>query len=230
MKEEVKKKNIHAGHRERVKTRFDMEGLDNFSDHQILEFLLFYAIPQKDTNELAHNLLSTFGSISSVLDARPHELEKIVGKGATRLLKLILPVTKRYYLDRENYAKTYNTTKSIGQLAVSYFMGETVEKTILMCFDTKMKLLNLSLLAEGSVCSCDVNFRLLCETALKYNATTVVLAHNHPAGIALPSRDDITVSHGIKELLDNLDILLYDHIVVGNRDFVSLRDSRLLDD
>lgn len=226
--EKVKKKNIHAGHRERVKARFDASGLEDFSDHQILEFLLFYAIPQRDTNEMAHKLLNEFGSLSGVFDAKVHEIEKIVGKGGARLIKLIMPIAKRYYLDRENYAKVFTSPSDIGNYVVNYFIGETFEKIILLCFDAKLKLLNVTQIAEGNVSSCNINNRLVCETALKYNASMVVLAHNHPGGIALPSREDMMLTKELSEFLDTLDIELFDHIVVGNRDFVSFRDSNMM--
>ncbi len=226
--EKVKKKNIHAGHRERVKARFDASGLEDFSDHQILEFLLFYAIPQRDTNEMAHKLLNEFGSLSGVFDAKVHEIEKIVGKGGARLIKLIMPIAKRYYLDRENYAKVFTSPSDIGNYVVNYFIGETFEKIILLCFDAKLKLLNVTQIAEGNVSSCNINNRLVCETALKYNASMVVLAHNHPGGIALPSREDMMLTKDLSEFLDTLDIELFDHIVVGNRDFVSFRDSNMM--
>ncbi len=228
--EKTKKKNIHAGHRERVKARFDASGLDDFTDHQILEFLLFYAIPQRDTNEMAHNLLNEFGSISAVFDARVHQLEKLVGKSAARLIKLIMPIAKRYYLDRENYSKVFTSPSDIGRYVVNYFIGDTHEKIILLCFDAKLKLLNITQIAEGNVSSCDINNRLICETVLKYNASSVVLAHNHPGGVALPSREDMMVTDVLNRLLEKLDIYLYDHIVVGNRDFVSFRDSGMLRD
>ena len=137
-------KNIHAGHRERVKSRFEKEGLTHFSEHNVLELLLFYAIPQKDTNELAHKLLSRFGTLSAVFDAKQQELEKIVGKSAARLIKLVIPVARRYFLDRENYCRTFDTIESIGEYCVNYFMGKEEESAIVLSFDSKMKLLNVS--------------------------------------------------------------------------------------
>ena len=223
-----KSKNIHAGHRQRVKERFDKEGLGAFADHAVLEFLLFYAIPQRDTNELAHTLLANFGSLSGVFDAKDYELERFVGKNAARLIKLILPISKRYYIDRENFSKILSTTKEVGAYARNYFVGDNEEKIILMSFDSKMKLLNVSQIAEGSVNSCEIDYRLLCEVALRNNASIVALAHNHPGGIALPSPEDVSATKYLAELLENLQITLFDHIIVGNRDFVSMRDSGII--
>jgi DNA repair protein RadC len=177
---------------------------------------------------MAHKLLNEFGSLSGVFDAKVHEIEKIVGKGGARLIKLIMPIAKRYYLDRENYAKVFTSPSDIGNYVVNYFIGETFEKIILLCFDAKLKLLNVTQIAEGNVSSCNINNRLVCETALKYNASMVVLAHNHPGGIALPSREDMMLTKDLSEFLDTLDIELFDHIVVGNRDFVSFRDSNMM--
>ncbi len=222
-----KAKNIHAGHRERVKKRFDTEGLDHFSEHNVLELLLFFAIPQKDTNELAHELLSHFGTLSAVFDAKPQELAKIVGKNAARLIKLVLPVARKYFLDRENYTRTFNKVEDIGEFCVNYFMGRDDECAVLLCFDCKMKLLAIVTVAEGSVNECKIDHRKICETALLHNASVIALAHNHPSGSANPSDADYFSTNTLKDILDGLNITFADHIVVANRDYYSFTNSKL---
>ena len=228
VKKTEKPTNVHAGHRERVKSRFDKEGLNSFSEHNVLELLLFYAIPQKDTNELAHKLLTHFGSISAVFDAKSVELEKIVGKNAARLIKLVIPVARRYFLDRENYCRTFDSIESVAEYCVNYFIGKEDESVVLLCFDNKMKLLNVSTIAEGTVNECDIDHRKICQVALAYNASVIAISHNHPSGITMPSSADFRATDTLRKILDSLNITLLDHIIVANRDYFSFQQSKII--
>ncbi len=220
----------HTGHRDRLRTRFLSNGLDTFQDHEVLELLLFYALPRKDTNELARILLQHFGSISAVLDAPLSELKEVggIGENAAILLHLIAPLSRRYQLSRSEKGICLTTTQACGDFLMPYFFGATEEMVYILCMDAKCKVLTCRLLHTGSVNSAAVPLRKAAEIAIGCNASSVVLAHNHPSGLALPSHADISTTLQLKTTLEALDIKLIDHIVVAENDFVSMADNGML--
>lgn len=215
---------IHKGHRDRLKKRFLEDGLDSFTDIQVLELLLFYVIPRKDTNPIAHALLERFGTLSQVLEASVEELKKVDGIGhETAVFLHLIPAAGRYYMvDKAMQSKVLNTLEQCGRYLMPYFFGRQVETVFLLCMDAKCKVLCCKEVGEGSVNSAGISVRKIVETALAANATTVVLAHNHPSGIALPSAEDIQTTRRVAAALRSVDIQLVDHIVVADDDYVSM--------
>jgi DNA repair protein RadC len=218
---------IHDGHRQRLKNRFLREGLDNFEELYVLELLLYYCIPRVDTNPIAHALLDRFGSIAGVFSATPEELEKVPGMGrnSATFLALIPQVGRYYQIKRNETGHILRTTEQCGRYMVPYFYGRENETVFLLCLDAKCKVLCCKLVGEGSVNSANIPIRRVVELALNANATTVVLAHNHPSGLALPSADDIQTTLRLAKAMDAVEITLADHIVVADNDFVSLAQS-----
>lgn len=219
---------IHDGHRQRLKQRFRKEGLDNFDDLYVLELLLFYCIPRADTNPLAHRLLDHFGSLTAILDASPEELEKVegIGANASTFLSLITQVGRYYQVRRAEAGKILSRIEDCGDYLKSYFVGRDRETVFVLCLDAKCKVICCKLVGEGSVNSANVPIRRVVEIALASNATTVVLAHNHPSGLAIPSADDIQTTYCVATALQAVEITLADHIVVSNEDYVSMVQSR----
>ena len=218
---------IHKGHRDRLKQRFLEEGLDNFTDIQVLELLLFYAIPQKDTNPIAHALLDRFGSLSRVLEADVEELKKVPGisdQSAT-LLALVTELCRYYQVDCSQRMEVLTTLDACGAYLVPRFFGRNNETVFLLCLDAKCKVLCCKEVGEGSVNSASISIRKIVETALSANATTVVLAHNHPSGVALPSAEDVQTTRRIAAALSAVEVHLADHIVVAEGDYVSMVQS-----
>lgn len=224
-----RKRNVHKGHRQRLKERFLRHGLDNFEEHQVLELLLFYGIPQRDTNEMAHDLLNRFGSLSRVLEATPEELAEIpyVGDNVSTLFKLITAVSRYYQVSVAQREKILVTIEDCGRYLVPFFYGRQQETVFLLCLDAKCKVLACEKVGQGGVNSAGVSARHVVETALKFNATSVILAHNHPSGLALPSKDDVRTTCRIAVALDGVDVELTDHIVVADEDWVSMAQSGL---
>ena len=218
---------IHKGHRERLKQRFLEEGLDNFTDIQVLELLLFYSIQRKDTNPIAHALLDHFGSLSRVLEAPIEELQKVpqITEHSAVLLKLVTELARYYQVDSAQQTEILTTLEDCGKYLVPRFFGRTKETVFLLCLDAKCKVLCCKELGEGSVNSASISVRKVVETALSSNATTVVLAHNHPSGIAVPSNEDIQTTQRIAAALNAVEIYLADHIVVADGDYVSMVQS-----
>lgn len=218
---------VHDGHRERLKERFRSEGLDGFTEVQVLELLLFYSVPRKDTNEIAHALLEKFGTLAQVLDANPADLEKVPGMGSSSalFLKLLSAAGRRYQISRTERATILRTLEQCGAYLQPRFFGRKHEAVFLLCLDAKCKVLACKQVGEGSVNSAGVPIRRIVETALSANATMVVLAHNHPSGLALPSADDIQTTKRLAVALDTVEITLIDHLVFSDDDYVSMAQS-----
>ena len=218
---------IHAGHRNRMKERFCNEGLDNFEEHQVLELLLFYCIPRVDTNPIAHALLDRFGSLAQVMEAPVEELEKVqgIGHNAAVFLSLVTAAGRYYQINSAMRNVMINSVEECGKYLLPFFYGKRNEIVYLLCLDAKCKVLCCKEIGEGSVNSAGVPIRRIVEMALAANATTVVLAHNHPSGLAVPSEADVLTTRRIAAALATVEIGLIDHIVVADNDFVSMTQS-----
>lgn len=221
----------HCGHRERIKQKFVEKGLDSFSPHEILEILLYYSIPRKNTNDIAHNLINEFGSLSSVFEAPMEELQKINGisENTAIFLKLIPEVCRHYYSDKCNGHDEIITLDVAGEILLRKFIGRVDEAVVLMLLDNKGKLLFCDVVSEGTVNCSQVYIRQIVALALKHNATVAILAHNHPSGIALPSKNDIDTTIAVGNALKLVDVKLIDHLIIADGDYVSLAADKLDD-
>ncbi len=218
---------IHDGHRQRLKDRFLEEGLDNFTQVQVLELLLFYCIPRQDTNPIAHALMDHFETLAQVLEAPVEELEKVPGMGrsSAAFLHLMAHTSRYYQVNRTMQSKILTTIEQCGAYLCPFFVGRPNETVFLLCLDSKCKVLCCKQIGEGSVNSAAVPIRRIVQTALAANASSVVLAHNHPSGLALPSKEDVATTQRLGTALDAVEITLIDHIIVADDDFVSLAQS-----
>lgn len=218
---------IHDGHRARLRKRFKEEGLDGFSEIQALELALFYAISRKDTNPIAHALLDHFGGLAQVLEAPVEELCKVpgVGENTAVYLHLITELGRFYMVSRTAQTKVLTTLEQCAEYMLPFFFGRRVETVFLLCLDAKCKVLCCKEVAEGSVNTAGISVRKVVETALGANATSVVLAHNHPSGVAVPSGEDVQTTRRIAAALSAVEVHLVDHIVVADEDYVSMTQS-----
>jgi len=217
---------LHDGHRKRLKSRFQKEGLDHFENHQVLELLLFYCLPRQDTNPIAHRLLDRFGSVTGVLHALPSELKKVegVGDNVVQFLHMVRDVNRYCGMERSKEI-VLDKLRLCSDFLVPYFDDKRNEMVYLLCLDAKRKVISCKLVGEGSVNSAGVPIRRIVEMALGEGATTVVLAHNHPSGIAIPSAEDRATTMRLARALSAVEITLADHIVVADGDAVSMVDS-----
>ncbi|MGL5972123.1 MAG: JAB domain-containing protein [Oscillospiraceae bacterium] len=223
-------KNLHQGHRERLKNRFLKTGLSSFEDHNVLEVLLFYSIPRKDTNKIAHQLINRFGSLSAVFDAPIEELTKIKGitHNSAVLIKIIPSLSSVYMSDKIEIGSILNTTEKMGEFLKPLYIDKTTECVYAICLDSKLKVIKYELLFEGSINAVSITNRRVVEFAALNKASVLVISHNHPNGIAIPSQADIMTTEKIKNALALIEVELLDHIIVADNDFVSLSDSRML--
>ena len=221
---------VHEGHRARRKKQFREHGLDAFADHEVLELLLYYAVPRQDTNPIAHQLMEKFGSLDAVFSADAESLAEVdgVGENAATLLTLIYPLLRRVRVSSGANEIVLSDAEQAGRYFLDLFFGEKEEKLYEACLDGKGRLLACHLIAEGGIDSVPLNMRKIVENALKCGASSVLLSHNHPSGVALPSPDDNATTLAVFDALRTVGIALADHIIVADDDFVSLRHNGLL--
>ena len=210
-------------------TRRFLRGVpDAMTDAELLELLLRFSTD--DAKELTERILAQCPNIAAVIEADADTLRSIEGidEESVLLLRLVPELHRRYFLSRSRDEKRLTTSADFGRFLLPYFYGARDEMVYLLLLDAAGKVLNCRMLGHGSVNSANVPARRMVQEALTCNASAVVLAHNHPSGIAIPSREDIQLTHRLKEAFDVLDIMLIDHIVVADDDYVSLRDSGYL--
>lgn len=221
---------VHDGHRDRMKRRLLEQGLDGFDDHQVLELLLFYALPRIDTNPLAHELLAHFGSLQAVFEAPAEELKKVkgIGENSLTLLKLIPEASRRYTMSANQFDNILDSSEKAGKYLAARFMYERDEVVIVICLDAKCKVICCRELFRGVANSAEISIRKIAELALAKNATSIIISHNHTSGVALPSVEDERTTKKLSSVLASMGITLADHIIVADDDFVSMADSGLL--
>lgn len=228
----IAKKSPHAGHRQRVIDKFINYGLDSFCEHEVLELILFFAIPRSDTNKLAHEILSKMGSLENVFEATADDLIQIpgVGKNTATLLSLLRAVweykntklhDKRVYL-RDSF--------QIGMFCQKYFSEHVEESAIMLSLDSNGKLKHLSTISKGTVNQTPVYMSKILKDALSLNAAAVVIAHNHPGGTPQPSTQDKIMTKKIYDVLKEVNIYLLDHIICSESFFSSLRERGMFDE
>lgn len=222
---------IHDGHRAKMRRRFESGGLEHFADHEALELLLFYAIPRRDTNPIAHALMERYGSLTAVLNAPIEDLVKVdgIGENAAVLLRLVGQMELKARQADSESARPITSAEAAGQYLLDRFCGAQHELAYQLCIDRKGKLLTCKRLTEGTDSYVEMDVRRIVENALLSSASGVIIAHNHPSGIALPSADDIAATQRVKDALSTIGVQLIDHIIVADGDFVSLTQSGYLE-
>ena len=212
---------LHDGHRQRLKNKFLENGFQGFEPHNILELLLFYSIPRKDTNEIAHKLINHFGSLKDVFDASFDELIQIDGikESSATLIKMVPQIASRYASDSLRETTVYDTANKIGEYFVNKYFGEQREIVYVMLLNNKFELLTVAKIHEGSVNSTYVSARKILDLVVKHNASMVVLVHNHPNGTVCPSNDDIETTANLMAAFNAFDIRLIEHFVVAGNEF-----------
>lgn len=220
----------HTGHRERLRMRFEQNQLNGFSDHEVLELMLTYAIPRVDVNPLAHRLMDRFGSLSGVMEATAGELMQVKGMGerSAAFITMLLPVLRRYRKDRLTVRTKIKTYAQLAEYCASLFIGCHEERFYLLCFDAKLQLTKEILIGTGSMQAVQVLPRQVVREAMRANAVSVVVTHNHPSGMPEPSQADADLTCGIRDALQMVEIKLVDHVVVGTQAVYSFQRDHVL--
>jgi len=218
---------VHDGHRARLKERFLEHELDSFNELNALELLLSYAIPRRDTNVIAHNLLDRFGSLAGVMDASFHELCEVdgIGENAAILIRLIPQMMRKASISETDDMTVIKNSRDAGQYLVPRFMNRKEERLILLCLDARKRIISCTEMSKGVVNAVEANTRKIIETALRCRACSIIIAHNHPSGLALPSKEDDNLTYQLRNSIELVGIKLVDHIIVSGNSFTSYADA-----
>lgn len=219
----MSKENLHLQHRDRLKQRFLEHGLDSFEPHQILELILFFAIPRKDTNPIAHNLLKRFGSLAEVFNAPASELEKVDGIGphASMFLKVQHSLFLKYHeiqSEKKLDLKKHDACVDFIKQKLKYLNREEFHIT---CVDNKLQLIRHLPLFKGNVNSAVINIRELTAKVLETDASAVIISHNHPSGYPQPSEEDEYITETLMLSLKYQDVELLEHIIIAGEEHYS---------
>jgi len=232
MKDKNKKpaagENLHENHRQRVKNRYIItKDLDVFADHEVLEILLFYAIPRQNVNEMAHKILNEFGKLHKVFEASPKEIQSRCGvtENVAVLLSMMSPLFRRYQRDKFRKRVQFNTTESIAKYVKAAYVGRKNEAFMLMCLDKSNSLLSMEVMEEGAIDAVEIYPRKIIRHAVDHGASYLVLAHNHPGGNMKVSDADRATTFAMMKYLKTLNIEILDHIIVVDDDYISLLEN-----
>lgn len=214
---EDKKKNVHAGHRQRLLDTILEAGIDKVSNIQALEYILTYVIPRCDTNELAHRLLDRFGTAADVLNADWELIAEIEGMGETSAKKLHLLVDIFDYYTEQQLASRYifEYRSDISDFFEELLRFKAVETTYIVAVNAANRVTAKCKLAVGGISSVGVDMHQIAKFVTSSHPTYIFLAHNHPSGKAVPSKQDVEGTEAVRKLLSSLKVPLADHIIVG---------------
>lgn len=213
----------HDKHRERLKNRF-LNSPDSLEDHELLELLLFYAIPRKNTNDTAHYLLNRFGSVKGVFDANYDALLTIdgIGNNSALYIKILAKLISKYELSDAKSIELLKSPEMLAHFLKNLFIGTQNECTFLLLFDNAKKLLLCEKICEGFSTETTVSLRKIASLGISSNAASAILVHNHPNGKAFPSGEDISSTNRIKHILEAFGIILMEHFIVAEDNCVPI--------
>lgn len=222
---------MHEGHRQRLTKRFLNEGFEGFEEHEILEYILYCAIPRVDTNIIAHRLIKAFGSLSGVLEASASDLEQVAGIGqkTASYLAMFPGVFRAYTQSKLGKRPVIKSIKDACDFAVSLLFGKPYEQFYVIWLNTQNRVIHQEKLSEGGISESPVYMNKVAAAALRHHAVKGVIAHNHPGGNVTPSKSDIQTTHDVMQALNVLGIDLVDHIIVSDHECFSFQADSLMD-
>ncbi|MGI6153132.1 MAG: RadC family protein [Christensenellaceae bacterium] len=222
---------IHTGHRERLRKQFLKSPPEALNDHQLLELLLFYAIPQKDTNPLAHRLLDKFGSLQNLLNASPADIMLVdgVGEYTAVLFGVLSELSRRHWFSGKDQHTQITSIDSAAEYARAYLAGKPYEQFYVFCLDTQYRVKNAECLSTGTTREAAVYIRQVVQSVLRAGTEKILVAHNHPGGKPSPSKSDIQTTLDIKNAMDAIQIEFMDHIIIGENEYFSFAAEMQLD-
>ncbi|MCL2203204.1 MAG: DNA repair protein RadC [Defluviitaleaceae bacterium] len=219
---------LHKGHRARFRQRYRETGLESFADHEVLELLLFYCYPQRNTNDIAHRMLREFGSLPHLFEADVETLVARLGcsENIAVLLNLMPAIAKRYFNKKWGEKIILDNPKTAGEYAQSLFVGLTCERFYVLSVDARNRLNHASLISQGTLDEAAIYPREVVKAAVHNQASAVILAHNHPGGTLKPSRGDLEVTRQIVTGLEFINVIVLDHIIVAGDAYYSFAQRR----
>ena len=220
----------HKGHRQRMRERVQSYGLDSLAEHEALEYVLYLTNAQKDTNGIAHDLIDRFGDFAAVLEASEEELCTVegVGPSTARMLHLLPEISRYYGRSRTSTTRCIKTTEQMGSYLMAKFAWSDDERARLVSLDRRKRVRAAVWLRKGSSDRVDLDIKSVVEAAIKGGTDAVVLCHNHPNGMALPSLEDMEATGSIARALGLVNIHLLDHFILTDTEYFSMRDANRL--
>jgi DNA repair protein RadC len=219
------------GHRQRLRDKFLAQGIDAFTDAEIIELLLTFGTPRSDCKEAARELLARFGSLPAVLDAAPVQLQQVKGVGAknTFALHFIQGVARRYLRQRVVGKEYVRSSREVADYLIHSMRGLQHEVLTVVFLDAAHAVIDAAVVAEGTVTVNTIYPRELVKAALARNASALVIAHNHPSGSLTPSRQDSELTRSLYLVCSFMHLDLLDHLIIGAGDQVySFADQGLM--
>ena len=219
-----------AGHRARLRSRFLSAGGDAVADHELIEMVLFLALPRRDTKPIARALIARFGSYAAAISATVPELLGVEGLGeaGATALKVVQAAAQRLAKAEVLYRPILSNWDRLMEYLQAVLAREKVEQFRILFLDNRNRLLADEAQAKGTVNHTPVYPREVVKRALELHATAIILVHNHPSGDPSPSQADIDMTKEIKKAASTLSIVLHDHVVIGNGQWLSFRKIGLL--
>ncbi|MGC2140840.1 MAG: DNA repair protein RadC [Methylovirgula sp.] len=220
----------YVGHRERLRERFMKAGGKALADYELLELVLFRAIPRRDIKALAKALLARFGSFAEVVAARPERLKEIEGLGAAAIveLKIVAEAAKRFAkvkIEKRSSMGSFSAVLDYCRTAMAFLDREEFR---ILFLDKKNGLIADEVQSIGTVDHAPVYPREIMRRALELNATALILVHNHPSGEPSPSTIDIQLTNQIVALGKSLNVAVHDHLIIGREGFASFKGLQLI--
>jgi DNA repair protein RadC len=221
--------NTHANHRGRMRERYRKNGAASLGLHEFVELVLYYAIPRVNTNNTAHELVNKFKTFANIIEADETALKEIPGvsENAALFFKILSDAVKLYNIDKTQDSADIKNKKYYEDYLVHYYKAETVEKVLLLTLNARMGVISEDIICVGSVNSTKVDVNKMLKTALVNNASSVILAHNHPGGTAYPSPDDIETTKRILYIFSEININFIDHYIVAGNQISSIRNKMI---
>ncbi len=219
------------GHRQRLRDKFLAQGIEAFTDAEIIELLLTFGTPRSDCKEAARALLAQFGSLPAVLDAAPVQLQQVKGVGPknTFALHFIQGVARRYLHQRVVGKEYIRSSREVADYLIHSMRGLQHEVLTVVFLDAAHAVLDATVVAEGTVTVNTIYPRELVKAALARNASALVIAHNHPSGSLTPSRQDSELTRSLYLVCSFMHLDLLDHLIIGAGDQVySFADQGLM--
>lgn len=221
--------NSHKYHRKRLRKELLINDFpETVEPHKVIEALLFYGVPRKDTNPIAHELIDKFGSIYGILEADAYDLLQINGmtENSVTLIKLILPLMRRYQTDKYKDKYKFCSIEEIGEFLKQRHSGYRDEVFMVTTFTTAGEKIGCDIINKGDMNTVSLSVKAVVKTVLKHNAPCVIISHNHNCGTAMPSKADIEMTQSLQYTLEQMGVRLLDHIIIAKDDFISMALSK----
>ena len=221
----------HDGHRERMRDKLQEFGAESFKDHELIEMLLYYSIPRRNTNEAAHRVLDAFdGSLTKLVISDPKRISDLCGisTNSAALFTLIGEINKRVAIEKWDKKIVLDTPHVAGEYAISFLDNLSDEVVHVVCLNSALSVIKNFRASKGTADSALIEVRQVVEIALQYKATNIIIMHNHPSGNKRPSYSDIKFTSDCFKALSAINIGFNDHIIVAGGDYYSFSEDKIM--